>query len=97
MTYGEAFETVMSEASGKPLAYVRTMTKFFRAAVNPGGRWDEPMPDPDAAKLLAEARANPAAVRAWLAEGATRVDDNVRAAQRAENVRQTPAADGGAV
>lgn len=73
MTKEDVFITIISEVSGKPESFVSEMLDNFRAA-NPGGKWDDEIPEPEAEKLLNDLRAEGPGILNWLMEGAGRVE-----------------------
>lgn len=72
MTYQEIFIQIISEVSGKPKQEINELLSAFRKT-NPGGKWDNIIPDKDADKLLTDLRAEAPGILRWLVEGAMAV------------------------
>jgi hypothetical protein len=72
MTRKEIFIQILSEVSGKSKQEIAELLSTFRKA-NPGGEWDEVIPDNEAEKLLNDLRGEAPGILAWLIKGAMEV------------------------
>lgn len=72
MTREEIFIKILSEVSGKPKQEIAELLSNFRKA-NPGGKWDDVIPDNEAEKLLNDLRSEAPGILAWLVKGAMEV------------------------
>ena len=68
----EIFIQILSEVSGKPKQEIAELLFNFRKA-NPGGKWDEVIPDNEAETLLNDLRSEAPGILAWLVKGAMEV------------------------
>lgn len=73
MTYAEIFVQILSEVSGKPKEMVSELLKILRQ-INPGGKWDEKIPDHKVDETMAQLRSEAPGILAWLREGAVKVE-----------------------
>ena len=69
MTYQEIFIQIISEVSGKSKQETGELLSAFRKT-HPGGKWDTPIPDKDAEKLLNDLRGEAPGILAWLIKSA---------------------------
>jgi len=72
MTRAEVFIQILSEVSGRPKTEVAELLNSIREA-QPGDKFDEDLPDKDAALLMAELRKEKDGILIWLLDGAARV------------------------
>lgn len=72
MKKSEIFIQTLAEVSGRPKNELEDMLAAIRRA-NPGGGWDQEVPESEAKKLLASFRKEATGIIAWLVQGAAEV------------------------
>lgn len=72
MKKSEIFVQTLAEVSGRPKKELEDILATFRRA-NPGGGWDNEVPESEAQKLLATFRKEAPGILDWLAQGAAEV------------------------
>jgi len=69
MKRGDVFIQILSEVSGKPKASVSELLEFFKSTIPGQHKFDEEIPDDEAAALLNGLRQEKEGIKAWLMTG----------------------------
>jgi len=73
MKRADIFIQILSEVSGRPKHEIAELLSAIRQA-NPGGKWDEEIPENELEQLVNELRGEAPGIMDWLIKGAARVD-----------------------
>ena len=81
MTNFDVFAQIISEASGKPLEEVKSMTDVILKMAGSSGKMYETIPDEKAQEMLTKLRSELPGVRRWLVEGGLMVEADIASAK----------------
>jgi len=82
MTRFDIFAQIISEASGKPIEQMRTMSDIiFKLSGASADKLHQELPDAEAAALLAKLRTGLPGVRRWLIEGRLMMEADIAQAE----------------